>query len=279
MPHALFFLRRRWYDGGNINPRKERPAAMKPALGGLATAFSMYSILPMPQLGWTSSTMKYAMCFFPLVGVLCGAAAWLWTWLCGAASFGAVLQSVVLALLPVILSGGIHLDGLIDTGDALGSHQSPERRLEILKDSHTGAFGVIFCAAYLLLSFGFAAQLSSGGAAFPVLCLSYVLSRGYASFAIVSLRLARSTGLAHAFADGASKKAVRAASLLWIIAAMAGMILLSPLAGTVASAAAFLWFLIFRRICYGKFGGLTGDLAGFLLCVTELIVLACAAVV
>ena len=95
-----------------------------------------------------------------------------------------------------------------------------------------------------------------------MLCLGYVLARGYASFAIVSLRLARSTGLAHAFADGADRKAVRAVSVVW----------------TAAASAAFLWFLIFRHICYGKFGGLTGDLAGFLLCVTELIVLACAAV-
>ncbi|AYH40939.1 hypothetical protein A5N82_03885 [Christensenella minuta] len=251
---------------------------MKSALGGLATAFSMYSILPMPQLGWSPSTMKYAMCFFPLVGVLCGMAAWLWIWLCGAAGFGPVLFAAVLTLLPVILSGGIHLDGLIDTGDALGSHQSPQRRLDILKDPHVGAFGIIFCAACLLLTFGFAVQFSANPSAPLVLCLGYVLARGYASFAIVSLRLARSTGLAHAFADGADRKAVRAVSVVWTAAASAAMILAAPLAGTAAASAAFLWFLIFRHICYGKFGGLTGDLAGFLLCVTELIVLACAAV-
>lgn len=251
---------------------------MKPAVGGLATAFSMYSILPMPKLGWTPSTMKYALCFFPLVGVLCGGAAWLWMWVCAAVSLGMVLFAAVLTLLPVILSGGIHLDGLIDTGDALGSHQSPQRRLEILKDSNVGAFGVIFCAAYLLLTFGFAVQFSAAPSAPLVLCLGYVLSRGYASFSIVSLRLARNTGLAHAFADGADRKTVRAVSILWIAAATAAMILAAPLAGTAAAAAAFLWFLIFRHLCYKKFGGLTGDLVGFLLCVTELIVLACAAV-
>lgn len=251
---------------------------MKSAVGGLATAFSMYSILPMPQLEWTSSTMKYAMCFFPLVGVLCGGAVWLWMWICAAVSLGTVLCAAVLTLLPILLSGGIHLDGLIDTGDALGSHQSPERRLEILKDSNVGAFGVIFCAAYLLLTFGFAAQFSAGASIPLLLCFGYVLARGYSSFAIVSLRLARNTGLAHAFADSAAKKTVRAVSILWIAAAMAGMILLAPAAGTAASIASLLWFLILRRICYRKFGGLTGDLAGFLLCVMELIVLACAAV-
>lgn len=250
---------------------------MKPIFGGLAAAFSMYSILPMPQLGWTQDTMKYAMCFFPLVGVLIGAAAWLWIWACGSASFGAVLFAAVLTALPPVLSGGIHLDGLIDTGDALGSHQSPARRLEILKDSHTGAFGVIFCALYLLLTFGFAAQFFTNARAPLMLCLGYILSRGYSSFAIVSLRLARDTGLAHAFADGADKKTVRAVSVLWIIAASAGMIFAWPAAGAAAALASFLWFLLFRRLCYGKFGGLTGDLAGFLLCINELLILACAA--
>lgn len=251
---------------------------MKSIFGGIATAFSMYSALPMPQIGWTDATMKYSMCFFPLVGVFIGAVVWLWTLLCGAASFGTVLSAAVLAVLPPFLSGGIHLDGLIDTGDAIGSHQSPERRLEILKDSHTGAFGVIFCAFYLLLCFGFAAQFFSDARAPYLLCLGYVLSRGYSSFGIVSLRLARDTGLARAFADSADKRTVAVVSVIWILAASAGMIALRPAAGIAAAAASFLWFLLLRKICYTRFGGFTGDLAGFLLCINELLILICAAV-
>ena len=55
------------------------------------------------------------------------------------------------------------------------------------------------------------------------------------------------------------------------------MIFARPAAGAAAALASFLWFLLFRRLCYGKFGGLTGDLAGFLLCINELLILACAA--
>lgn len=251
---------------------------MKNVFSGLVTAFSMYSALPMPQLAWDRHTMKYAMGFFPLVGVLTGAVFWLWLWVCGAFSLDGTLCAAVVTVLPIVLSGGIHLDGLIDTGDALGSHQSAERRLEILKDSHVGAFGVILCAAYLLLLFGFAAQLAARPQNALIVCCGYVLSRGFSSFSVVSLRLARDTGLAHAFADGADKKTVRIVSVIWIILSMACMLLLNPLAGAAASALSFIWFLVFRRLCYSKFGGLTGDLAGFLLCFTELIVLACAAV-
>ncbi len=251
---------------------------MKAVFGGFLTAFSMYSALPMPQLAWDARTMKYAMGFFPLVGVLIGAVAWLWMWVCGIFSLNGILCAAVVTALPVLLSGGIHIDGLIDTGDALGSHQSMERRLEILKDSHAGAFGVIFCAIYLLLTFGFAAQLAARPQNILIVCCGYVLARGFSAFCVVSLRLARNTGLAHAFADGADKKAVRLVSILWIMLAMACMLLLNPLCGAIASLLCFVWFLLFRRLCYKKFGGLTGDLAGFLLCVTECIVLACAAI-
>ena len=53
-------------------------------------------------------------------------------------------------LIPVLVTGGIHLDGLLDTADALSSWQTRERRLEILKDSHAGAFAIIVCCGYFL---------------------------------------------------------------------------------------------------------------------------------
>ncbi|MDY3004479.1 MAG: adenosylcobinamide-GDP ribazoletransferase [Christensenella hongkongensis] len=251
---------------------------MKSVLSGLVTALSMYSVFPMPQLEWNQHTMKYAMCFFPFVGIVVGAFVYLWVWICGFFSLNTALAAVVLALLPVLLSGGIHLDGLIDTSDALSSHQPAERKLEILKDSHVGAFGVIICVSYLLLCFGFGMQFFDHPQLILLLCLGYVLSRGYSALAVVSFRLARDTGLAHAFCGQADKTVVKATSLLYILAASAGMILIDPMTGCIAVAAAFLWLLLFRRICYSKFGGLTGDLAGYSLCITELLVLIAAAV-
>ena len=55
------------------------------------------------------------------------------------------------ALLPLLVTGGIHLDGFLDVADARSSHQSRARKLEILKDSHVGAFAVIAMGCYLLL--------------------------------------------------------------------------------------------------------------------------------
>ena len=56
--------------------------------------------------------------------------------------------------MPVIITGGIHLDGFVDTMDAINSYQPIERKLEILKDSHIGAFALISCVTYFIISFG-----------------------------------------------------------------------------------------------------------------------------
>ncbi len=112
----------------------------------LCIAFSTYSRIPVPQVAWTDENRKYSMCFFPLIGAVIGLLLWGWLALCDALGFGALLRGAVGALLPILVTGGIHMDGFMDTSDALASWQSPEKRLEILKDSHVGAFAVLGCA-------------------------------------------------------------------------------------------------------------------------------------
>ena len=129
----------------------------------LAVAFSTYSALPMPQFPWEEQNMRYAICVFPLVGVVCGGALLLWSRLCGLLGVGGILFAAVAACLPLLITGGIHMDGFMDTVDALASRQSRERKLEIMKDSACGAFAAIYCGVYLLLSFGLYHQIGSIG--------------------------------------------------------------------------------------------------------------------
>ena len=111
-------------------------------------AFSTYSRIPVPQVEWSDENRKYTMCFFPLIGAVIGLLLWGWLWLCAALAIGPVLRGAVGALIPLLVTGGIHMDGFMDTSDAMASWQTKERRLEILKDSHVGAFAVIGCVGY-----------------------------------------------------------------------------------------------------------------------------------
>ena len=100
-------------------------------LHALVIAFSTYSRLPMPRVEWSEENMKYAICFFPLVGAVIGAAVLLWIWLCGVLALAPFFRAAGCTALPLLLSGGIHMDGFCDTVDAF-LHQSRERKLEIL---------------------------------------------------------------------------------------------------------------------------------------------------
>ena len=106
-------------------------------------AFSMFSALPVPQLEWNERNRRWSLCAFPLVGVVVGLACLGWALLCARLALPAVLRGAGLCLLPVWITGGIHLDGFADTWDALSSHAAPEKKREILKDPHAGAFAVI----------------------------------------------------------------------------------------------------------------------------------------
>ena len=100
-------------------------------------AFSTYSKIPMPHVDWSEENKRYSMCFFPLIGVAVGLVLAAWLWICKLLDIGPFLQGSIAAILPLIITGGIHMDGFMDTMDAMASWQTRERRLQILKDSHT----------------------------------------------------------------------------------------------------------------------------------------------
>ena len=137
---------------------------MKSVISGLLVAFSMYSAIPVPQVNWEKQTMRWALGFLPLIGVLIGAIEWFWFAFCVHFGAAGVFYAVIAALIPLAVSGGIHLDGLCDTCDALCSFGDREKRLAILKDPHVGAFGPLWLMAFLLAEVGcFAQDLLSHG--------------------------------------------------------------------------------------------------------------------
>ena len=96
----------------------------------IAVAFAMFSAVPVPQFAWNEKNMRYALCAFPLVGLLCGV---LW-FVCGVLPLPAPARAAGFCLVPVWVTGGIHLDGYADTCDALASYGDREKKLEILKE-------------------------------------------------------------------------------------------------------------------------------------------------
>lgn len=236
-------------------------------LSSLAIAFATYSRIPMPRVEWTDENRRYSMCFFPLIGAVIGLMLAAWLWLCEGLDIGPWLKGAVGALLPLWVTGGIHMDGLMDTSDALASWQTKERRLEILKDSHVGAFAVMACAGYLLATAGLLSEATLTDA--PLLGMVYVGSRALSAWALTVFQNARPKGMLDSFARTAQKRTVQAACAAYLLLCVLVWAALGGWLALPCTAAAALYLLQYRRIAYQRFGGITGDLAGWFVQLTE----------
>ena len=238
-------------------------------------AFSMYSRIPMPRAEWSREGMKYALCFFPFVGLVLGALMWGACLFMDWAGVSQLAKAAVLTVLPVAVTGGIHVDGLIDTCDALHSWQPREKKLEILKDPHVGAFGIIGVMVYGLLMLGAMGEMS--GRHMAVYGGGLFLSRTLSGLSVVLFPCAKDSGLAASFADGAAQKTARTVFCVYLAAAAAYLWALGQWAGLLALAGALAVFAHYYRMSGKQFGGITGDLAGYFLCVCETVMAICLA--
>lgn len=268
----------------------------------IVIAFSMFSAIPMPRVEWSGKNMRYMMCAFPLVGVVIGAL-WFGAVMLAAHFFsegGSIVARIlgngglafsnmnwavlhvlplVLVLIPVAVTGGIHVDGFMDTCDALGSHAGREKKLAIMKDSHCGAFSVIGCVLYLLANFVLAQALcreifaeAGDMRTGAVVCVAagFVLSRLLSAFAVAVFPIARDSGLVRTFSDSSAKRFTAAWCAVWFVVISLALVLCFRWQGISVACAqlvVFAWYFVLAR---RNFGGITGDTAGWFVQMAEL---------
>ncbi len=249
----------------------------------IAVAFSTFSIIPMPVFEWKEEDMRYSMCAFPLVGVVTGALMAGALWVLNKAGAGRMLIAGLMTLIPLFLTGGIHMDGYMDTSDALCSYGDKEKKLDILKDPHVGAFAVIRAASYILFSFVLWNELITrvlGGTAtmnlFYLICCGFVISRLLSAIASFAFKKAKDDGMLHDMSKAADSKCLRILIVMSVVAAVL-MIVFFRAYAIVSLIPSVLVFAYYRWVSYSKFGGITGDLAGWFLQKCELYILLCAA--
>ena len=244
---------------------------MKSLWNNFKVAFAMFSKIPMPRADWTKENMKYMFCFFPFIGTVIGALTMAVAYV--GLRFGCQpgFVTAVLVLMPVFVTGGIHVDGLLDTSDALSSWQERERRLEILKDSHAGAFAVITAAVYFVTWYGAYSQLygSENMKAIEILSLGFMVSRCLSGIGVITFPKAKSDGTVAEFSRNSSDMTSRNILVVYLILLAAAMIRIQPVWGIAAFAGALLIFAYYHHMAMKYFGGTTGDLSGFFLCICE----------
>lgn len=251
---------------------------MKSIVNSFLICFSMYTSIPLPAKAWEKDNVSYVFIFFPLIGVLIGGFEILWYHLAIFLGLGGVFYGAVAVAIPVILSGGIHLDGFADTCDAWASRAPKEKKAEILKDPRAGAFAVIYTVVYFILFFAALVEFYGKSGSTAVLFTAFILSRILGGFASLFIPPFKKSGTLFAFSSNSGKAVVGGFLVAYLLAVAFIIFIFAPFSAFLSvTVAVFLWFFIFRKFCLSSFGGISGDLAGFCISVAELLFIVCAA--
>ncbi|MFF7180678.1 adenosylcobinamide-GDP ribazoletransferase [Streptomyces sp. NPDC008121] len=237
-------------------------------MDGLRFAFGTLTVLPTRITRWDRDTARAGMLWAPLAGLVVG----LFSAALGGALLllgsGPLLAAVVTAAVPAVMTRGLHLDGLADTADGLGSAKPAEDALRIMKQSDIGPFGVITLLFVLFAQVAALYRLYEEGWAYGTVAAALAATVARLALTHASrtgIPAARPEGLGAMVASTVPPRPVTLLTALVLLACAASGALFSPYdalrhvlaAGAALAAAA--WLL---RRCVRRFGGVTGDVFG-----------------
>lgn len=230
----------------------------------------------MPRIEWKDDDMAQSLYFFPAVGIVIGLICYGLYRLTACIELPLFVRAAILFIVPVAVTGGFHLDGFMDTEDALRSYKPADEKLKILKDPHVGAFAVIglICVIIIMLSSVMVildVQDISEKNPVIVYCAVFTAARALSGICALRFKKARPDGmLSSETANGKRKDTGMLIMLALQFAAACVVMFLSDIFAAAAVIIAFvICILYYRHMSYKNFGGVTGDTAGYFLTVSE----------
>ncbi len=243
-------------------PKNDSPAV---SAWDIALALVLLTRLPLPELPSRVFTRQSnASWAFPLVGLVISAMACLVGWILSGLNQPPPVSAAIVLTLLIVTTGAMHEDGLADTADGLWGGFTRERRLEIMKDSHIGTYGVLALILSQLLRWALITALITTGM-FLALIAAAVWSRALMPVMMAALPNARGSGLSHGVGTPTKKTCIGGMLLaLGINGVLIGSGSLMPAAISV------LLFIGLALIAKAKIGGQTGDILGATQQITEI---------
>ena len=238
---------------------------MKRAVNALFMAWGMFCSVPCPYKKWEDGARALMLLFFPAVGLLTGALWYLAAVVLRALDAPRAIAAAVMALMPYLLTGMIHLDGYMDSCDAILSRRDLEERRRILKDPHTGSFAVVCLAALFLMSYSAFSAWDFRGASALIWMSAAV--RAAAGIAVNVLKPMGHSQYAGSYAEQSRPSHIvvqcvsltAAAAMGFLTAGIYGFAVLAAVGGYAAAC----------LYGYVQLRGMSGDISGFALTVGE----------
>jgi len=239
------------------------------SIKGFYMALGMFTGIPMPVNFWDEKLSSQMITSLPLVGAVIGTAWWAIALALTALNIPLMLKTAALTVTPFILTGFIHLDGYMDTSDALLSRRPLEERLRILKDPSVGAFAVIMLAILFLIQFAAVHVISENSKYLSLLISISILSRSCSSFSIYVMRHIPHSGYVAMLTD--KKRSAPVTFILFSILS-AGFLsfICAGISGLITTVAVIIGYGCTITVVYKSFKGVSGDLLGYSLVLSEL---------
>ncbi|MCL1982077.1 MAG: adenosylcobinamide-GDP ribazoletransferase [Clostridiales bacterium] len=242
---------------------------MKRCAKGFLLSLCMFSALPLPTRTWDDACKDLALPCLPLVGGLVGAMWWAIAELLKLSGAHTALAAAALALFPFFATGFLHLDGYMDTSDAMLSRRPLEEKLRILKDPHVGAFAAIMLAALFTLQFAACWAVTEKGSHLALLVVVAVVSRCCCSISVLCLSAMPSSSYANMFKQGTGT-AHKVFVAVLAVPTVAAACLYAGACGLAVALSAILGYAAAISWTVREFKGISGDLSGFAIVISEI---------
>ena len=236
---------------------------------GFYMSLGMFCAIPLPYHFWDERYTSLMVASIPLIGIIIGVLWWLTAVLLMGFGTPLMMTAAILTLVPFFIAGFIHLDGYMDTSDALLSYRPLEDKLRILKDPHVGSFAVVMLAILFLLQFAAMYTIAESGRFMALLIIISVISRCCSALSILVLRhmpqsnyvsmLAQNIGVSH-----------KVFVIFVAVAAVSFSFLFARSFGFIVSTAVILGHAGAMTKAFKAFKGISGDLLGYSLIIGEL---------
>ena len=243
---------------------------MKQIWNSFRLAFAIYSVVPARQVKRTRRNMKYILCIVPWVGAIIAFLICQWGVIHPYLLDRDILRSVICVMIPLMISGGAHMDGFFRTVDALSSHQPRKGKLDILQDSHSGYFAIITCVSYFLIIVGLWSEMPIDG--WPVISMGFIISRSLYGLSILWFSHSQESKCSRCVPAGAAKYVVTGLLILYTALCAWYMIRTNLKVGLGCLAGALFAFLYYCWVAFKHFGGITEDIASFFVQVCEILI-------
>lgn len=242
---------------------------MKGLFNGFNMGISMFTVIPPFKKVWDEDSGKFMMPVFPFIGLLIGVLWYAITIILIRFHFkGLLLTGIVLAI-PFLLTGFLHLDGFMDVCDALLSRREREEKLRILKDSTIGAFSVISLVLLLIIQLGAINESLDSSKKILFFILVPIISRALVGYFLLSEEPIKESYFARLYKKGASKGFEYFLIFIFLVLIIISFFINIKFVFVPLIIGLCAKYLLYK--CKKELGGINGDVAGYIIVLSEFI--------